>query len=65
MTDIQTLDHSASHPGIEVERREFRNLPGIKVKTGLRSGAWRCTDCAGEVMGSELFRPRCSYCQVV
>jgi hypothetical protein len=35
---------------------------GLAVRSGLHAGQWSCTDCQGEVLGDQLFRPRCSYC---
>jgi hypothetical protein len=36
---------------------------GLKVRTGLRMGAWNCTNCQGQVSGNQLFKPSCGYCQ--
>jgi hypothetical protein len=35
----------------------------LRVRTNVQAGAWRCNSCAGETMGSQLFKPQCSYCE--
>lgn len=37
-------------------------VSGLRVRSDLRAGAWRCSDCQGKVTGSQLFQPTCSYC---
>jgi len=37
-------------------------LPGLPVRSDLRAGAWKCSDCEGKVVGSQLFKPTCGYC---
>ena len=43
-----------------------KNIPkaGVHVKTGIHSGAWRCTSCAGQAVGSNLIKPKCDYCEL-
>lgn len=36
---------------------------GLPVRSDLRAGAWRCNNCQGNVMGNQLFKPDCGYCQ--
>ena len=45
--------HSKSHPSA-----------GMRVKTGVQAGAWRCTACAGQAVGSNLIKPKCDYCEL-
>lgn len=35
---------------------------GLRVRTDVRAGAWRCNTCVGTVDGNQLFRPTCEYC---
>jgi len=53
--------------GTQSESKSTRKLfsVGILVRTGLQAGNWNCTACEGEVMGSQLFKPTCSYCQQI
>jgi len=37
---------------------------GIRVKTGLLAGDWRCTACQGQAIGSNLIKPKCDYCEL-
>ncbi|MFM8320039.1 MAG: hypothetical protein ACKOC5_03905 [Chloroflexota bacterium] len=40
-----------------------RPAAGLAIRSGLQAGAWRCNDCDGKVMGSQLFKPTCAFCQ--
>ena len=46
------------------KRAEYSPCAGIHVKTGLHSGAWRCTACEGQAIGSNLIKPNCDYCEL-
>jgi len=43
---------------------QFHSTTGMRVKTDVHAGAWRCTDCAGQANGSQLIKPKCDYCEV-
>ena len=38
-------------------------ITSLKIRTGLRVGAWNCANCQGEVNGNQLYKPTCEYCQ--
>ena len=38
---------------------------GLPVRSDLRAGAYRCSDCEGKVIGNQLFKPACNYCERV
>ncbi len=50
-----------------LEKRDYSQYPlvkqGLRVRTGLQAGAWRCTSCSGQAVGDQLFKPQCSYCE--
>jgi hypothetical protein len=49
----------------KMERRGGYSLcKGLPVKTGIRSGEWRCTACQGQAVGSNLIKPKCDYCEL-
>jgi hypothetical protein len=53
-------------PILTLVAKPAKNFPcaGIHVKTGIRSGAWRCTDCEGQAVGSDPIKPNCDYCEL-
>jgi hypothetical protein len=46
------------------KRSESHTFVGMRVKTGVHAGAWRCTACAGQAIGSNLIKPKCDYCEI-
>ena len=38
---------------------------GFRARSDLRAGDWRCSDCTGKTMGSNLFKPDCEYCEKI
>jgi hypothetical protein len=38
---------------------------GFRIRTGVKSGAWRCSACEGKTMGSNLFQPNCEFCEKI
>jgi hypothetical protein len=43
---------------------EDSRCAGVLVKTDIHSGAWRCTACQGQAVGSDLIKPKCDYCEL-
>lgn len=37
--------------------------PSLRIRSDLRAGAYRCSSCEGKVMGNQLFKPTCTYCE--
>jgi hypothetical protein len=52
-----------TRPAFE-KRKEYHPTYGFRVKTGIHSGAWRCTACAGQTVGSNIIKPKCDYCEL-
>jgi hypothetical protein len=50
-------------PRVEKHAAYYR-CAGVQVKTGIHSGAWRCTACEGQANGSNLIKPKCDYCEL-
>jgi hypothetical protein len=46
------------------KRVDYLPAQGIRVKTNIHAGAWRCTACAGQAEGSTLIKPKCDYCEM-
>ena len=60
--DVKSLAQTQPEARVAVERTHGERV-GLKVRSGLRAGQWSCTSCQGEVLGDQLFRPRCDFCQ--
>jgi hypothetical protein len=35
---------------------------GLRVRTDLRAGAWKCRDCSGTPVSNGLYKAKCDVC---
>ena len=62
------LANKEKKPTIDDKLQGLRRMPsfsGFRIRSDIRAGDWRCSDCTGKTMGSSLFKPSCEYCEKV
>jgi hypothetical protein len=42
--------------------RTISTSGGLRVRTDLRAGAWKCRDCSGKPVSNGLYEAKCDVC---